>query len=152
MGMQLGIVTEQYLATEDHSWLGSRHGAEAPDGVTLDASTLSGIFTDGRVPSGLILQKITATGLYGPLDVTTPAADGRQLIATANIPDIRVLWMTTNLQAGGRFGQAFVNTGAPVLWHAELVSAKLPRQTGSGSAAQTGVAAAINASGRFLLV
>lgn len=151
MGMQLGVVSEQYLATEDHSWLGSRHGTEVPNGVTLDAATLSAVFTDGRVPSGVVLNKITATGLYGLADAITPAADGRQTFGQ----DTCVLWMTANLQAGGRFGQAFVNTGAAVIWHGELVLAKLPRQSGAGSlvaANLTAFNAAASAIGRFHLV
>lgn len=141
MGMQLGIVTEQYGATEDHSWVGSAHGTEAPDGVTLDQASCVALFPTGFVPSGTVLNKITATGLYGPVD--TGASDGRQTLGQ----DLRVLWMSQNLQAGGRFGQAFVNTGAPVIWHGELVAAKLPRQTGAGSAVQTGVTAALQAKG-----
>jgi hypothetical protein len=141
MGMQLGIKNEQYLPTEDHSWLGSRHGAEAPDGVTLDAATCGALFTDGRVPSGLLIQKITATGLYGPLDIA--AADGRQLITQAAMQDVRVLWMTADLGSGRVMGQSFVNTGGSVLWQCQLISAKLPRQTGAGSLVQTGVLTAM---------
>lgn len=73
MGMNLAIRTETKQAPEAHSWLGSAHGTSEADSITLDGSAFVGIFTDGVVPSGVVIAKITSSGLwapYAPLDVT----------------------------------------------------------------------------------
>lgn len=53
---------------EDRSWLGSAHGTEATESITLDVSAFtSGThYPNGYLLSGLPLGKITASGLYGP--------------------------------------------------------------------------------------
>lgn len=53
---------------DDPSWLGSAHGTDATETVTLDVSafTPEDHYPDGVIPSGTPLAKITATGLYGP--------------------------------------------------------------------------------------
>jgi hypothetical protein len=69
--MDLGLRTETF-AVDDQSWLGSRHGLGEAVSVTLDTSafTESIHYPDGYFKSGIGLAKITATGLYGPYNVT----------------------------------------------------------------------------------
>jgi hypothetical protein len=69
--MDLSTRTETF-AVDDQSWLGSRHGLGEAVSVTLDTSafTPSLHYPDGMFKSGIGLAKITATGLYGPYNVT----------------------------------------------------------------------------------
>lgn len=65
--------------TDDPSWLGSAHGTDATETVTLDVAkfTAGTHYPNGYLPSGLNLGKVTATGLYGPYD--NAASDGREV-------------------------------------------------------------------------
>jgi hypothetical protein len=67
--MDLSLRTETF-GNDDQSWLGSLHGVEATESVTLDVSTFTaGVHYDvlgGWFKSGIPLGKITATGKYGP--------------------------------------------------------------------------------------
>jgi hypothetical protein len=67
MALDLTVRTVTY-AGSDHSWLGSQHGTEANRSVTLDLSKFdfASTFTSKMIPSGVVLAKITASGLYGP--------------------------------------------------------------------------------------
>lgn len=66
MGVKLGILTETFSPGEDHRWLGSSHGVDDADTVTLDGDSFLTTFTDGVVPSGVVLAKRTSDGLYVP--------------------------------------------------------------------------------------
>lgn len=61
------------FGVENRSWLGSAHGTEATRTVTLDVSAFTEAthFPDGYIPSGTVLGRITATGLYGPYGGST---------------------------------------------------------------------------------
>lgn len=99
--------------TDDPSWLGSAHGTDSTETVTLDASkfTAETHYPDGFIRSGTPLGKVTATGLYGPYNDS--ASDGTQtlvgfLIAPRPVPatDARI--------------------GAGMLTHGKVVEANLP--------------------------
>lgn len=64
MGSNLPLVTETFSPGEDHSWLGKAIGTTECDTVTLDADSFLTTFPTGIVPSGVVLGKVTATGLY----------------------------------------------------------------------------------------
>jgi hypothetical protein len=103
---------ETYQA-ENRSWLGSQHGTDVPQTVTLDTSTFdeSTHFPNGFIPSGTVLGLITATGLYGPYD--NAASDGRQ---TA----VGFLYSNTKVRTGGP------DVGASIHWHGSVIAAALP--------------------------
>ena len=63
---------------ENLNWLSSNFGYDEPRSITLDISTFTAAthFPNGYIPSGVILGKVTANGLYGPYQ--DAAADGRQ--------------------------------------------------------------------------
>lgn len=63
-----GGSASQYGAyvVDDQSWLGSAHGTNECDTITLDGPACLDAFPDGVIPSGTVLGKITATGKYGP--------------------------------------------------------------------------------------
>lgn len=93
--MDLGLTTESF-GTDDQSWLGSAHGTQATESVTLDTSTftLATHYPDGYFKSGLPLGKITATGKYGPYNGA--AVDGTEtlvgfLFAAVKAPSVNTV-------------------------------------------------------------
>ena len=70
-----------YAVPDDPSWLGSAHGLDSTQTITLyvSAFTAGTHYPNGAILSGNPLGKITATGLYGPY--TTGAADGTDVLA-----------------------------------------------------------------------
>jgi hypothetical protein len=58
---------------DDHSWLGSAHGLDSAETITLDVSTFTAgtHYPNGFILSGMPLSKDPATGLYGPYGGTT---------------------------------------------------------------------------------
>jgi hypothetical protein len=87
----IGVETTQYQV-EDRSWLLSPHGTEpgTTPSVTLDTSafTAGTHYPNGYLPSGLVVGRITATGLYGPYD--NSAVDGRQTAAGILFSSVKV--------------------------------------------------------------
>lgn len=65
MGANLPIQTETFQSAEDHSWLGSQHGTEATETITLRGADFVGTFTDGIIPSGTVIAAYTSTGQVG---------------------------------------------------------------------------------------
>lgn len=110
--------TETWIA-ENRSWLASEHGTDHPQTVTLKTSlfTAGTHYPDGYVPSGCVLGKVTATGLYGPYD--NAASDGREVA-------VGMLYSNTRMRSGGP------DVGAPLHWHGSVYAAKLPFQSGTG--------------------
>lgn len=113
---------------EKRGWLWGDHGTGPGDtpSIVLDLSTFSAgtHYPQGYIPSGTVVCKITASGLYGPYDSTasdgrqTPAAGGTYLLFNS-VPVAS--GQTRDLNAG--FVHGFVDP------------TRLPFQSGSGSAA-----------------
>jgi hypothetical protein len=74
--MILGQTTEMF-GSDDQSWLGSAHGTDATETISLDTSTFTPAthYPDGYFKSGIPLGQITAGGKFGPYD--NAAVDGR---------------------------------------------------------------------------
>lgn len=87
--MDLSVRTETFNVG-DHRWLGSDHGVGDGDPVTLDISTFTEDDHDanGFIPSGTVLGKITASGLYGPYDAD--AVNGLETAAGHLLTDVIV--------------------------------------------------------------
>lgn len=77
--MSISPKTTEITGVDDPSWLGSAHGLDSTETITLDASLFDEEthYPDGYLPSGLNLAKVTATSLYGPYDAD--ATDGREV-------------------------------------------------------------------------
>lgn len=75
--MDLTIKTTSY-AQEDQTWLASEHGTDEGESITLQANLfVSGThYPNGFLKSGIVLGKVTATGLYAQYD--NAAVDGRE--------------------------------------------------------------------------
>lgn len=119
-------VTSTTRQAENRSWLLSPHGTEpgTNPSVTIDvAKFIAGThYPNGYVPSGTVLSKVTATGLWGPYDSTV--SDGREIVTEGRI--------------GILFGSLPINTGSTKVGGATVVHgfvdpAKLPFQSGAGA-------------------
>lgn len=66
--MDISNTTVATYTLDDPSWLGSEHGTDSTESITLDTSAFtSGThYPSGFFTSGIPLGKITATGKYGP--------------------------------------------------------------------------------------
>lgn len=119
--------TETYIA-EDRSWLASRHGTDVTQSITLDTSAFTEAthFPNGYVPSGTVLGKITATGLYAPY--SNAASDGTEVAAG-------FLYSSVKMVTGGK------DVGAAIHWHGAVIADKLPANSGLDTAARTDLAA-----------
>lgn len=116
--MDLGLTTETFNPAEDHRWLGSKHAANTAKTITLDASAFDGIdygVDAGIIPSGVVLAKITASGLYGPYE-----KDGAGGLGTA----VGHLFTTINTH------ELTVDSPAALLWHGSVIVANLPDNHG----------------------
>lgn len=118
--------TETWTA-EDRSWLGSRDGTEVTQTVTLDTSTFTEgtHYPNGYIPSGTVLGRITATGLFGPYD--DAASDGREVA-------VGFLFSNTRVRSGGP------DVGAPIHWRGVIRTAKLPANSGLDTNGRTDLA------------
>jgi hypothetical protein len=124
MGMHLAPTSESYGPGENYDWLGSRHGTDIMDPITLDGAAFLAIFTDGVVPGGTVVGLYTggaSAGKYGPYD--DAGTDG---LATA----AGHLGTTTDVTTDG------LDTPAPLFWHGEVVAAKLKANNGLTTAAR----------------
>ena len=106
--------------TDSKTWLGSEHGTNRCDSITLDPTLTLAVFTDGDVPSGVVLGKVTATGRYGPYD--NAAVDGRET-ARGHLFD------AVHVTAGN-------NAGGALFWHGQVIEANLPTNHGLNAAAK----------------
>lgn len=110
--MDLRFQSETFAPAEDQEWLGSAHGTEATETVTLDASAFIGTFTDGIIPSGVVIGRITGTDLFGPVaGGGTDGAEGHLF--------------TTQDTKGGE-----VDTPAAMLTHGKVKVDNLPADHG----------------------
>jgi hypothetical protein len=130
MGMNLAIVTQTFGASEDQSWLGSAHGTNMADPVTLKASSFSTTWPGGVVPSGVVLGKITASGLYAPY--ASGNVDGSQTPLGHLMVTVDFTGGLTNLPSA-----SWTDQSAALLFHGEVIVAKLPANSGHTGAVTT---------------
>lgn len=107
--------------TENRQWLASPHGSgpgETPSATLSVAAFTEGThYPNGFVPSGTVLAKITASGLYGPY--TTGGSGGLEVAAG-------ILFSSVTVKGKAKVGGA-------ILKHGHVTESKLPFQSGSGS-------------------
>ncbi len=111
--MNLAPIVETWQQ-DDQSWLASEHGTSSAKSITLDVSTFTAgtHYPTGHLPSGLVLGKITASGLYGPYD--DAAADGRQTAVGFLFCAIKAPSVNT------------VRVSGALLWHGAVIKSLLP--------------------------
>jgi hypothetical protein len=127
------VTTKTIVSGSNYSWVapGGIAALRDMDSVVLDRSAFDLVtaFPNGYLPSGLVLGKITATGLYGPY------AD-----AGAGGLDTAVGFLGADIEM--RSNQASTaDELAPLLWHGEIDESALPTGHGLTSAAKVDLAA-----------
>ena len=127
--MDVSVRTAGTYLNEDQRWLGN---GGKPIGenrsIVLDRSAFdfAGTFTDGYLPSGITLGRITATGLYGPY---TPAAtNGLETAAGHLFASIAVDRESTG------------DLGAALFWNGEVIEEFLPADDTLDAAGKADVA------------
>jgi Ca2+-binding RTX toxin-like protein len=122
-----------YVTSEDQRWVapGGISALRDADSITLDRSAFDMVtaFPNGLLPSGIVLGRITATGLYGPY--TDAGAGG---LDTA----VGFLAVTVAVPTGA---PATADIAAALYWHGEVVEALLPTGHGLTAAAKVDFAA-----------
>ncbi|WP_454232156.1 head decoration protein [Mycolicibacterium fortuitum] len=121
MSTDISVRSSNYQV-EDRSWLVGTHGVDITPGITLDISkfTKATHFSNGYIPSGTIVGKVTATGLYGPYD--NAASDGREVAAGVLFGSVRAVDPNT--------GSNLTKVGGARFIHGAVNTAKLPANSG----------------------
>jgi hypothetical protein len=106
--------TTETFGQDDQSWLASAHGTDAGRSITLDTSafTAGTHYANGFFPSGLVLGKITATGLYGPYN--DALSDGTQTAVGFLFTAVKAPSVNT------------IDVQGVLLWHGAVIKANLP--------------------------
>lgn len=136
--MDLSVRSYGPWSPENFSWLGSAHGTDSTDTITLVKSLFASksYYTNNQIiPGGVALGKITSVGatqdMYGPYD--NAASDGRQVM-------VGHLFATKSVTGSGLY------IGAALLVHGKVRLSKLTAITadhGVDSAGQADVAGRI---------
>lgn len=124
-------VTSTPYQVENRAWLLSGAegvGAGWTPSITLDFSKFvqATHYPNGYIPSGTVLARVTATGLYGPYDST--ASDGREVVTGDRLG---ILFGSIPVRPGS------TKAGGAIVVHAAVDAAKLPFQTGAGALSAT---------------
>lgn len=125
MGTNVAVATRSFAKTSDKSWIRMRMGLDSMLPITLDISSFDAEhIAAGYLPSGILLGKITASGLYGPYQ--DAALDGRQTLAGHLFEEV-----------GGSTGLPLALTdpdvGAALFWTGVVRESRLPQFTGTGN-------------------
>ncbi|GAA3750928.1 head decoration protein [Micromonospora maritima] len=125
--MDITVRTETF-GVEDRSWLASAHGTTATRTITIDPSlfTAGTHFAGGKLRSGTVLARVTATGLYGPYDNTK--SNGQEVAAGHLFTSVQ-LRATTDQKAP-----------AALMEHGFIRESRLPSGHGLDAAAKTDLA------------
>ena len=119
MSTDISVKRKTHPSTS-RSWLTSSHGTEpgANPSITLDLALFpENRRVNGVIPSGIVLGKVAATGLYGPYDAT--AVDGRQAASGLLFDYARTDGAT--------------KVGGALVVHGFVNAARLPFQSGMGA-------------------
>lgn len=113
---------------DNREWAIGTHGFDITPGMTLDISkfTKATHFPNGYIPSGIMLGKVTATGLYGPYD--NGANDGREVNRGALFSFLRAVDAT---------GTTLAKASGALFVHGAIKESKLPANSGIDSGGKT---------------
>lgn len=106
------------------TWLRTRKGMSTALTVTLDTSafTAGTHYPNGYFPAGLVLGKITASGMYGPYN--NALSNGQEVAAGFLLNDEQFVSTSTDIPTA-------------MLTECDVVEARLPSGNGLDSAAKT---------------
>lgn len=121
MATKIALTTETFNKVSDKSWIRMRMGLASMLPITLDISSFDAEHVAaGYLPSGILLAKITASGLYGPYQ--DAALDGRQTLAGHLFEEVKVVALATD-----------PDCGAALFWTGVVRESRLPSFTGTGN-------------------
>jgi hypothetical protein len=114
----------------DMSWIKSEEGTRSNISGTLDLAlfNFAATFTSKKIPSGVVLGKVTATGKYGPY--SDAAGDGRTTAVGHLFTDVDV----TNLIYAQGTTTLVGSVLIPILIRGVVLEAKLPTNHGLDAA------------------
>jgi len=123
----ISVRTETFTV-EDRSWL-DQQAFLLTRSITLDISafTAGTHYPNGFLPSGLVIAKITASGLYGPYN--NALSNGQEVAAGHLFNSVRV-----------RAGASGPDIPAPLMWAGSVVEARLPAGHGLDAAGKIDLA------------
>jgi len=107
------------LTVDDAGLIG---GTVPSAAVSTGTAGVNGHYANGYIPSGTVLGKVTATGLYGPYD--SSAGDGRATATGILFADCRVVRQN---------GTTATKVGSSQLVRGDVRVSKLPFQAGAGA-------------------
>ena len=110
MGSRLNVRSETFVPAENQEWLGSAHGTQECESVTLDGPAFLAVYTDGVVPSGAVVARNVAGTKVVPFATAAGDATG---VAVGH------LFTTTLVSSTG-------DTTGALYWHGRVKIAKLP--------------------------
>jgi hypothetical protein len=111
---------------DDQRWLGNGgEPAQVPRSIVLDKSAFTTTWPDGYIPSGIVLGKITATGLYAPYN---------NALATGVETAVGLLFAAVPYD---RLGAAGDDLGAALMFAGEVLVDFLPASNGLDTNART---------------
>lgn len=127
----INVRTVKQFLNEDQRWIapGGISAIKDADSITLKMSLFSRVtFPNNLLPSGIVLGKVTASGLWGPYD--DAAVDGRQ---TAGHHLLATVAWPADLAAAAQIPVAGY-------WHGEVIESLLPTGHGLDAAAKVDLA------------
>jgi hypothetical protein len=111
---------------DDQRWLGNGgEPAQVPSSIVLDKSAFTATFDDGYIPSGVVVGKITATGLYAPYNNAN--ANGTEVAAG-------LIFAAVPYDVNGAAGD---DLGAALMYAGEVLEEFLPTGHGLDANART---------------
>jgi hypothetical protein len=146
MAIDLSVRSRTFLGS-DPSWLASATGTTSARTVTLDLSKFdfASTFTGKMIPAGVVLGKITASGLYGPYD--DGLATGVEVATGFLFTDVDVSDFITDLSSTTLTGKRVT---APMLIRGIIKVANLPTGHGLDTAGRVDLKAASPALFQFI--
>lgn len=146
MAVDLSVRTVTYGGS-DPSWLASAHGTLNNRTVTLDLSKFDFAtdFTSKMIPSGVVLAKITASGLYGPYD--DGLSNGQETATGFLFTDVDVADFISDLGSTTLTGKKVT---APMMITGIILVSKLPTNHGLDTAGRVDLKAGAPAAFQFI--
>lgn len=146
MAIDLSVRTKSYLGS-DPSWLASAHGTLNNRTVTLDLSKFDfgSTFTGKMIPSGVVLAKVTASGLYGPYN--DGLSNGQEVATGFLFTDVDVADFITDLGSTTLTGKRAI---APMQITGIIKVANLPTGHGLDTAGRVDLKAGAPAAFQFI--
>lgn len=127
MSSDISVRSTSYQV-DDRAWAIGTHGFDITPSVTLDLTkfTKATHFPNGYIPSGTVIAKITASGLYGPYDD-----------ALANGQEVASGLLFSFLRAIDPQGNTLTKVGGALFVHGAVKESKLPTNSGINANAKT---------------